>query len=210
MASSFSYLTHGDLLLIKQNLAAYRWAADKAGFGEPLVCAPAHYRESELADHGDPGPEPEGPFGCDQGGDDELRAYYWDVCDRYEVPRPVNLDFDLETAALVFLHELKSKLRGVSPKEAHLNEDCLADAYFGYNGRSPHATEFDQTGKGSTIISWHWSPYVASDPAAGLHLKFIGYEPDGNGDRKRIERPETRPGAIVVWREIMARRAELA
>jgi len=202
-APAVHYLSDNQMALIKKHLPVYQQACGMAGI---------HYREAEFATFSQ---VPGGAFQLDPGGTgDELKnaivKYTAMVCKLYGVPVK-DLETDFFTACLVAVHELKSKVRATT-EITPIDDEALADAYWGYNGRSRHHTEFEQTQKGTMEPHWRWSPYVSNDPKNGIVLRITGTMPDPKDPTKRlkIDRPDPRPGALVIYREVRARQSELA
>jgi len=209
------YLLKSQMAKIKQFLPDYTWAANTVGGGiPPLALASIHYREAEFATTSK---IPGGPFQFDPGGSGkELSRRIWEytvkVCKLYKT-QAMDLETNFNIAVLVAAHELKSKIRGsLLLVDGSVDEDVLADAIFGYNGRSKNYCEKVQTGTGSEEPHWKWSPYVSSDPNNGVTLKLIGTLPDENspGGRKHIETVDGRAGALIIYREILVRSQELS
>ena len=120
---------------------------------------------------------------------------------RYGMPVPFAL------WAMLAAEELAGKTRAPVIVGGVVEEDALADALWGYNGRSRHHTPGLPDPKDMTVNrSWRYSPYVSNDPKRGVTLKIVGTIPDDTqpGGRRRIERVDPRPGALIVYRELAA------
>ena len=211
-APTSRYLSDRQMALIKKHLPIYQQACGLVQMGPPLIMAGIHYREAEFATSSQ---VPGGAFQLDPGGvGDELKnaivKYTTMVCKLYGVPVK-DIETDFFTACLVAVHELKSKVR-VTTAVLPIDDEALADAFWGYNGRSRHHTEFEQTQKGTMEPHWRWSPYVNNDPKNGVVLRITGTMPDPKDPTKRIkiDRPDPRPGALMIYREVRARQSELA
>lgn len=204
------YLSKKQLETVRGFLPQYTKAMSLVGLGDPLALAALHYRESEFQTRGAPN-SGEGPFGCDQGGAGEeairrMREYVAKVATKYGYQitiDPIDLDKDFTLALLVAANIFKSKIRGTI-SITQLPEDVLADAFWGYNGRSSHHNALEQVGSGSPDRTWKFSPYVVNDPQAGVTLKMIATQPDTTvpGGRRTINRVDGRPGALIVYREL--------
>lgn len=210
------YLGAGQVARVKQYLPEYTKACHTVNaLIPPLALACIHYRESEFDTKST---IPGGPFQFDPGGSGkgEVQKRIWDatvkICKKYGV-KAEDIETTFSTACLVAAHELSSKIRGsIRSVDGTVDEDVLADALWGYNGRADCHTEAFQTGQGSEELSWQWSSYVAGDPQNGKTLKIRGTVPDANAPngRKLIEHPDLRPGALIVYRELVSRSKELA
>lgn len=116
-----------------------------------------------------------------------IRAYERKVAAFYHVPvSKVSQDFNF--AALVAAHELRQKCRCLAPLSS---DECITDAVWGYNGRA----------------SWHQgdhrqSPYVWNDPKNGRSMPNRYKKKDGTV----VEFLDTRPGVMVIYRELKALR----
>ena len=209
------YLSKSQMSKIKQFLPDYTWAVQTVGSGIPaFVLAAIHFREAEFATTSK---IPGGPFQLDPGGSgQELTKRIWDytvkVCKMYKT-NMADIETSFNIACLVAAHEFKTKIRNpLTNPDGTINEDALADTLLGYNGRSKNYCEKVQTGNGSDVPHWKFSPYVSSDPHNGVALKLMGTLPDSTSPtgRKRIETIDKRPGALIVFRELVARNQELA
>lgn len=181
------YLKPRDIDRIRAHWAQYSKAAEIVGV--PVEVLPAiHYRESGLLDGWYSAKRKVvvhnlgGPFMLDCGGEGEefkrnIRAYEAKVFRLYVGDGPVprvsdNFDF----AALCAAHELKSKMRGKG----------LADAVWGYNGRSKMHT-------------YKANPYLWNNPRKG-HKMLAKYR-DRHGEI--IQYIDERPGVMVIYSEIV-------
>lgn len=155
---------------------------------------------------------PGGPFQLDPGGVgdvllERIKAAVAVICAKYT--RPIgDIETDFPTAALVAAHHLLGKVRP-QPYPDDDFETILADAMWGYNGRSKWHTPTGEAGVG--VASWRFSPYVVNDPKAGIVLRVRGTIPDDTvpGGRRKIDRPSLRPGGMIVYRELVMRADEL-
>lgn len=210
-----TYLSKSQIEKIKRFLPDYSWATQTVGSGVPaLALAAIHFREAEFATQSK---IPGGPFQLDPGGTgQELTKRIWDytvkVCKTYKV-NMADIETNFNVACLVAAHEFKTKIRApLLNLDGTISEDALADTFFGYNGRSKNYCEKVQTGEGSDAPHWKFSPYVSADPQNGVELKIIGTLPDSTSPtgRKRIETIDKRPGALIVYRELVSRSQELS
>lgn len=199
---------------IKSWASLYKEAVQAVGSPFPWqTLAGVHYRESEFDGKGD---GIEGPFGLDQGGTaDQAQqlndAYTREVCVKCGVSyAPVFASTFI--GALVCAYEIKFKVRtSLYPAGATADMVCLADAVWGYNGRSIHHNAKEQGWGETQTPEWTYSPYVSNDPANGhqLYLVVPGQRVSQvvNGERVVIAdgKKDQRPGALVIIREVMAR-----
>lgn len=202
------YLTAKHISMIAGFMPIYRWAAGLVGEMTPLMIVPLHIREADLKRTAK---IPGGPFQFDPGGTKGLRQrikeHVEKVCVRYgQSYEPVNESFEI--AALVAADWLKYKSRGKSLAIRNQGQsERLADAFWGYNGRSGWHTADGKYDHGRK--SWRFSPYVVNDPKRGVLLRLKGTLPDGKGSRVTIDRIERRPGALVLYQEMKRRLPEL-
>ena len=157
-----------------------------------------------------------GPFAYDPGGagpilESRIDKYMRLVCERYAVDYGIGtLNGNFLLAAVLAAFELKSKMRAsIIMPTGSVDENALADACWGYNGRSNYHTP---TGEWNEVEkSWKYSPYVSNDPAHGIQLRIKGTIPDPNepDGRKHIDIMDERPGAIIVYREIVMRELDI-
>jgi hypothetical protein len=194
-----TYLTDAQIAKIRELRPDYEFAVNKVKGFPWQVMAALHYREAEFAKTSK---IPGGAFQLDPGGTGtDLRAaidnYANKVCDNYGVPHG-NIETDFNISCLVAAFEFKTKIR-------FPGEDGIADAFWGYNGRAkfhtPSGDPADPAGN-----SWHYSSYVSNDPKNGIVLNIRGTmpTPDGKG-RVQINKPDPRPGALIIFREVCER-----
>lgn len=212
------YLDDRHIDLIRRWKPYYIHAAATVGGLTWQCLVPVHYREHGLENGSDvPG---EGPFGCDQGGEggaDNLagiHAFVRKVCEIYSLTFG-SIEHDISLAAVVAAYELKQKARAnIVGADGLINEGALADAYWGYNGRSPYHTVTGEREGDNNPKSFRWSPYVSNDPQNGVSLRLTGTvpvpvsaeHPDG---RKHINTVDVRAGCIPLYHEVMFRIAEI-
>ena len=222
------YLGPNEISRIRRFRPIYEKAASIVGWLPWTALPPIHYRENDLLERSQ---TVGGAFQLDPGGPgDDLRKAideYVEIVGRLYSITLGNIETDFETAAIVGAHELKTKLRSpalIRPPliDAGVDEAELARGYLRYNGLGAKLTAPDgttyryysergQTGSGNPEASPDWSPYVANDPHSGRVLTMRATQPDPSDPSKRIsiQRPDRRPGAIIIFREILARAAEL-
>jgi len=206
------YLAKQQISRIRDLRRAYILGCTVVGGGIPWqALAAIHYRENEF---GMVSRRPGGPFQLDPGGSEgeltvRIVQRVKDVCQRYG-QQYGSIEDNFTVASIVAADELKNKARGVIAKAVLVDEDILADAFWGYNGRASNHTE-DGT-KDPQRASWCYSPYVANDPKRGVILRLRGTVPDDTvpGGRRRIDVEDQRPGALIIYRELVSRAAELA
>jgi len=202
-SASSDYLTDRDMERVRAHLPAYRLAAGRAGV--PVLALPAiHYRECGLLPTlysvrtGQAVWNWGGPFMLDRGGRNvdefrrRIRSYEREVAARYLV-RPVpRVRDDLAFAALCAAHELRGKARGrFFDRRGRVDLDVLADAFWGYNGRSARAR------------SWRDAAYVSNDPKRRRRFKVRVRT--STGIMTYLDR---RPGALVIYYELQRRMGE--
>lgn len=182
--SHAEYLTSKDVAKIKTNWAAYSIAAEVTDL--PVEILPAiHHRESNLnlgfysfkkktivKNVG-------GPFMLDKGHKHfvkGIRDYEMEIWRLYGYTgNPPRISDNFQFAALVAAHELKSKMRGKG----------LADAVWGYNGRSK-------------MVTFRENAYVWNHPN---RRKMIARYRDKDGHL--LEYIDERPGVMVIYAEIL-------
>ena len=189
------YLSPKDIERIKSHWYDYQCAAKQVGV--PVEILPAiHYRESGLLDGWYSAKRHTvtrnvgGPFMLDLGGKEDfnerIRDYEIKVYKLYggwgKAPR-VNRSFKF--AALVAAHELKTKRRG-----DYWDYETLADAVWGYNGRSSFTSR-----EGNAYL---WSNPENEDKLK-VRVRFKG---------KMIEFEDERPGVMVIYEEILKLREQ--
>lgn len=185
----------------------YRFAARKAGIPWRLL-ATVHKVERAMSDK----PVTGGWCQLDMGaaspeaGRAMRDKYVAKVMREYGVKEYGPLRSDARTGAIVGAYILARKV----PKRLRggpWNDEKVAEALFGYNGRSKYYCEHWQTGSGSKTRSWQWSPYVSNfeyistcDDGLQLYVKGRQYH---KGKRVQIPRKKYRsPGALLVYREL--------
>ena len=179
------------------------------------VLAAIHYRESEFACKMSGGEAICGPYAFDVGNAsnserENLEGYVERcvkaVCAQYNLPyQTLNNDFRL--ASVVAANEFKTKMRGDAVRDGRLTDEVVADAFWGYNGRSKYHTA--DGNPNPNLSTYLFSPYVSNDPKRGVVLRLRGTIPDGKGGRTHIDTTDERPGAMIIYRELIARRAEI-
>jgi hypothetical protein len=205
------YLHSRQLQAVRDLRSAYETAVRIVGGLPWQAIAAVHFREAEFAQRST---IPGGPFQLDPGGtgqelQERIEAYVAAVCKQYDVyPAPGGIETDFALAAVVAAHELRSKVRAEIAAGCLVDGEVLADALWGYNGRSKYHTA---SGQPDGESSWRYSPYVSNDPKRGVVLRIRGTVPDATvqGGRRMIDRPDPRPGAMIVYRELLARASEL-
>lgn len=96
---------------------------------------------------------------------------------------------DFETGALCAACWLRLKTKPVITP--HVSDEVIKDAFYGYNGRA--------------YSSIDKSPYVMNGfDEQHLNMMLRGTIPDGQGDRKRVEIVDKRPGAFTVYKQLKA------
>ncbi len=196
-----TYITEKNIVKIKNNWAAYKYAQEKTGV-HALALASIHYREADLyrgwysvkrkkviKNIG-------GPFMFDPGPSNDtfeftrrvrwhekkLHHLYGDGCD--VIPR---ISHDFNFAAVVAAHHLKEKA-----KCPLTNIECLVYAFWGYNGRA--AWQVDNNGK----KTHRKSSYVWADHKNGVELLMRYKKKDGT-IKEFIDK---RPGVMVIYKEL--------
>jgi len=204
------YLHSRQLQAVRELRGAYETAVRIVGGLPWQAIAAVHYREAEFAQRST---IPGGPFQLDPGGtgqelQERIEAYVQAVRDKYGLLEGGTIDSDFWLAAVVAAHELRSKVRAEIAAGSVVDGEVLADALWGYNGRSRYHTA---SGLPEGESSWRYSPYVSNDPKRGVVLRIRGTVPDATvqGGRRMIDRPDPRPGAMIVYRELLARASEL-
>lgn len=217
------YLTKRDMAKIKAHRADYMKAVALEWPGSDpetawLLLVPLHYAESGLSDKE---PEPGcGVFALDRrdktSGDVRAanEAFAHKVCALFHLPDATVSDSFL-VASLCACAELSEKVQGRMFNGAQVDHAVLADAYWGYNGRGrfavPYGVPPDPPGQ---TVNRHWrhACYVVNDPKHGVLLRQHGTLPGKNpGDPPiTIDNVGKNPGTLIVYRELLERRAELA
>lgn len=213
-----NYLGTREIAAVKKYRPVYEWAVKTVQSDIPWqIMAAIHYREASFLLKGE---EPWcGPFAIDPGGDTgtlsiRIAAHVSKTVNKYGLSPTVYdqpLDENFSTAALVGADELKGKIqRPLKGVTGGIDLVALADAIWGYNGRSRFHTPSGNPDPGQS--SYEYSPYVSNDPHRGIKLRLKGTVPDPTvpGGRRRIDIEDQRPGALAVFRELVARSAELA
>lgn len=213
-----NYLSSREIAAVKKYRPVYEWAVKTVKSDIPWqVMAAIHYRESSFSLKGE---EPWcGPFAIDPGGDTgtlstRIAAHVSKIVNKYGLSPTIYdqpLDENFSTAALVGADELKEKIRTpLVGGTGGIDLVALADAIWGYNGRSQFHTPSGNPDPGQS--SYKYSPYVSNDPHRGIKLRLKGTVPDPTvqGGRRRIDVEDQRPGAMAVYRELVARETELA
>jgi hypothetical protein len=223
-----NYLSAAQVATVRRLRSAYQNAFQVIGpdWAPWETLAAIHYREAAFAERSK---VPGGPFQLDPGGTgDELKrriaAEVARIGGLYKLTLG-DIETDFETAAIVAAHGLKERLRVKAVRsDGTLDESIIAWAFFRYNGlgamiedpatleKYRYYSEKGQTGRGSLATDPLWSPYVSNDPLAGRVLKMRATMPDAKDPTKRviIHRDDPRPGAMIVFRELRTRAAELA
>ena len=214
------YLTPRHIRLVKQYRPAYEDAVAAVGTIQGTLppqpfpweaIATLHFLEADFLERVK---VPGGPFQLDPGlkgeaQEEAIRVKVAEICGKYGWPIG-DIATDFTTAVRVATAFLKMKV-GFHPLfEEDMDRDILPDAFWGYNGRSKWHTPTAEAGVGKA--SWEYSPYVNNDPKAGRCLMVRASIPDATveGGRRKISRPELhRPGAMIVYRELKARHAEV-
>ena len=185
-----TYLTARDIKLIRANWSDYRYAAQKVSV-PVVVLAAIHYREADLhkgwyskrrnkviKNIGGPFMLDFGPVGNHVEFARRIRAHEKVIYNLYGLS-PTKISHDFRFSAIVAADHLKKKANcGL------MKIECLAYAVWGYNGRA----------------RWHKgdhrnSSYVWSDPKNGKVL-MMRY--------KDKEFPDTRPGVMIIYKELVA------
>lgn len=176
------------------------------------ILAAIHYRENSLLDHSK---RIGGAFQYDGGGNGmeqrvaNIRAKVSEVCTKLGMVIG-DIEQDFQLAAIVAAFELRGKQRIPIFVGRRVDENALADALWGYNGRSAFHTRDGAHSSEQSASSWMFSPYVSNDPHRGIVYMLRGTEPGPAGETLHVLKPDTRPGAMIVYRELLARSAELA
>lgn len=183
-----------------------------------------HFREGEFAQH--TRSEAGGVFGFDPGYMNDagelveqgtkdmclraIRTCTAAICATYGI-EDNDINDDFYTACVVAAHELKGKIR------LALDNDYkyLKDAVWGYNGRAQFHTPTGSSDK--TKMDADFSSYVANDPLNHRTLYLVPpgktVSQDGpDGTPITITGPifDKRPGAWIIYRELLARSSDLA
>ena len=205
------YFDRAQMARIREFRKYYAYAATVVGGMKWEALVPIHFREASLGykvkrlggiyqlEHGVP---------ADQTAE-AIRKHVTEVCNRYGIAY-ADIESNYHLASVVAADELKSKAHGAMLVNGVMDEAVLADAYWGYNGRSNYHTP-DGT-KDPERKHWSYSPYVSNDPLRGVQFRLKGTVPDANapGGRRHIDTLDPRPGALILYRELIQRSAELA
>lgn len=196
------YLNEKQLARFKANLPDYQWAVAIVGGVPALALGAVNYRETggkrKAKRRG-------GWLQMDWVGATvkDLQARAVKICKRYGV-RPGNLATDFRTGCIVCAHILKTKSRN---HPVFINSIVqiaqLAWTLWAYNGRSSYHTPDGK--KNRKTRHWAFSSYVSNDPKIGIVLRIRGTVPGKNGKRIRIDRPDPRPGARIIYEELTDR-----
>lgn len=203
------YLSHSDLRIINFLADDYRWAAKLVGI--PWRMLPmTHKTERGLKTSPATGGWPQLDMGGKNPGEKaaQRKAFVVKLMKKYGVTEYGPLRTDFRTGCMVCAHILKLKVpRRLRGKP--WTEEKVAEASFGYNGRASYYNRFWQTGSGSKVRSWRWSPYV-SNWLAGRKL-FVKGRQYHKGKRVQIsKRMYKNPGTLLLYRELRRREKELA
>ena len=179
----------------------YRFAARKAGVPWRLL-ATVHKVERAMSDK----PVTGGWCQLDMGaaspeaGKAMRDKYVAKVMREYGIKEYRPLRSDARTGAIVGAYILARKVPR-RLKDGPWTDEKIAEALFGYNGRSKFYNERWQTGSGPKARSWRWSPYVSNfEGGRQLYVKGRQYH---KGKRVQIPRKKYRsPGALLVYREL--------
>lgn len=174
------YLSHDLIQRIKANYPFYKEAALRVNLPWQMIAA-VHYREHNCIPTS---PGPGGPFQNDPPLSDESVKK---LCLYYKLPfkRP---EKDFFTACIIAAHWLQSKANfQLSRNETNLMQ--IADSFWGYNGRA--------------YGSFMYSPYVMNYHK-GQILRVKGTYLDKNGVRHVVDTPDARPGAMLIFMELVA------
>lgn len=210
------YLTNQDIVNVRRLYPAYKRAVDTVKSGQPpLALATIHWQENALETVMKGGEAVCGPFAYDPGGMADLAERVGlgalTVRKKYGIKNgDVDLNTDFDLAALVAADEFKGKIRGTLVTNGEVNMDVLADAAWGYNGRSASHTATGEPHDINNLPSWKYSPYVSNNPHAGTMLRVKGTIPDGQGGRKHVDFISEEPGFLAVYQELRLRLPELA
>lgn len=164
---------------IVANRPVYEDAEHRVGVPWRLL-ASVHFREHECLRTS---PGPGGAFQLDPPWSDaRVRA----VLQRYDLSFQ-RVEADFLRAAVVSAYVLQSKVN-FAIHEATTDPTLLKDALWGYNGRFFGAADN--------------SPYVANDPPHRV-LRIRGSVIRADGRRVRVDRPDPRPGAWIIYQELL-------
>lgn len=213
-------------LISRARLASPYWhrACELVGALPGEALGGIHYREGEFAQH--TATEAGGVFGFDPGymndagelvekgtKDECLRAIRTctaAICSTYGI-EDNDINDDFFTACVVAAHELKGKIR-MAPDNGYKH---IKDAIWGYNGRAWWHTPSGASDQ--TKMEADFSSYVMNDPLnhRTLYLvppgKTVSQDgPDGKPITIFGPKFDTRPGAWIVYQELLARSRELA
>jgi hypothetical protein len=187
--SHAGYLTSKEVAKIKTHWSAYVVAAEATDL--PVEILPAiHYRESGLnlgwysKKQKKVMPNVGGPFMLDKGAKNfikGIRGYESEIWRMYGYAGPApHVSDNFAFAALCAAHELKSKMRGKG----------LADAVWGYNGRSK-------------MVTFKENAYLWNDPKRRPRM-LAKYRHKG----ELVIYFDDRPGVMTIYAEIIRLRKE--
>ncbi len=203
------YFTHAELRIINFLADDYKWAAKLVGI--PWMLLPVTHK---IERHFKTSPATGGWAQLDMGGKNpdekaaQRKALVVKVMKKYGVTEYGPLRSDFRTGCIMCAHILKGKVpRRLRDKP--WTDEKVAEASFGYNGRARYYNQHWQTGSGSKVREWRWSPYVANW-LAGRKL-FVKGRQYHKGKRVAIsKRIYKNPGTLLLYRELRRRAKELA
>ena len=183
------YLTPAQISKIAANRPDYEYGAVRAGIPW-LALAAIHVRESNLKRiPGNIG----GAMMLDLGGktgsefERRIRSHEEKMARKYGYRYGASVEDDFRFSCLVAADEFRSKIRGkLYMWTGEVDEDVLANALWYYNG---HAQK-----------SWRYSPCVANNPQRGWVLEVRWKDKKGMVHSYM----DTRPGTLVLWRELQS------
>ncbi len=196
------YLSDTQLLRFRSNLADYQWAADMVGGIPPLALAAINYRETggrRTTKRRGGWPQMDWSGATVK----TLQERAAKICKRYRVPVG-KLATDFRTGCIVCAHILKMKSKNHPIYiEGILQAANLAWTEWAYNGRSAYHTPSGK--KNINRRHWAFSSYVSNNPKIGIVLQLRGTLPGKKGKRIKVNRPDKRPGARIIFDELNER-----
>lgn len=196
------YLSEKQLARFKRNLPDYQWAVDIVGGMPPLALGAINYRETggkRTTKRRGGWPQMDWAGATVR----TLQKRTANICKRYGVPVG-NLTTDFRTGCIVCAHILKMKSKNHPIyMQGILQAANLAWTEWAYNGRSAYHTPSGK--KNINRRHWAFSSYVSNDPKIGIVLQLRGTLPGKNGKRIKVNRPDKRPGARIIYEELTER-----
>lgn len=194
---SHDYIKPARLEKIRKCLPYYLYGEQVVGTPwQVLACL--HYRESDVRVL----PWVGGPYKMDRGGhraefEKRIRKHERYIARKYGYDESATIKRDFWFASICAAHDYRehARRRKLTDLKGLFFIYRVADGLWGYNGRSRYHTA---SGQPDGTQSWKTSPFVSNDPKR----KKIYIMRFKNRSGRVVTYPDTRPGALVIFREI--------